>query len=94
MFRFPHAPASKLHCVSLTGQALSIRSVAKNTRGHAMHYTYILRSIKNPGAIYIGYTSDLKRRLSQHNDPRNTAFTKRHAPGEIESCILHNLLNV
>jgi predicted GIY-YIG superfamily endonuclease len=46
-----------------------------------------LKSIKNPGAIYIGYTSDLKRRLSQRNDPRNTGYTKRHAPWEIESCL-------
>ena len=35
----------------------------------------------NPqGEIYIGQTSDLNRRLAQHNDPdyRGTLHTKRH----------------
>ena len=50
-----------------------------------MFYTYILKSIKIPGAVYIGYTSDLKRRLSQHNDPQNTGYSKRYASWMVET---------
>ena len=32
-----------------------------------MHYTYILESEHQPGERYIGYTSDLKARLKEHN---------------------------
>jgi predicted GIY-YIG superfamily endonuclease len=52
-----------------------------------MYYTYILRSVKNHGAIYVGYTSDLKSRLAHHNNPQNHGYTKRYAPWEIESYI-------
>jgi putative endonuclease len=52
-----------------------------------MYYTYILRSIKNPGAIYIGYTSDLKSRLAHHNGPHNHGYTKRHAPWDVETYV-------
>ncbi len=31
-----------------------------------MHYVYILRNTKD-GDIYYGYTSDLKRRVQEHN---------------------------
>jgi hypothetical protein len=32
-----------------------------------MHYTYILESSTEPGERYIGHTSDLKKRLEEHN---------------------------
>ena len=44
------------------------------------YHVYVLM---NPdGALYVGQTSDLERRLAQHNDPscRGTLHTKRH-PG-------------
>ena len=50
-----------------------------------MFYTYILRSMKTHGAMYIGYTNDLKSRLENHNSLNNKGYTKRHAPWEIES---------
>lgn len=50
-----------------------------------MYYTYILKSNKNPGAIYIGYTKDLRARLSQHNNPQNPGYSKRHAPWVLET---------
>ncbi len=31
-----------------------------------MYYVYVLR--KGDGALYIGYTNDLKRRMSEHKD--------------------------
>ncbi len=50
-----------------------------------MHYTYILKSMKELGAIYIGYTKDLNGRLAQHNSPVNRGYTKRYAPWELET---------
>ena len=41
-------------------------------------YTYILQSKKN-NSLYIGYTSDLKKRLHQHNNGENTS-TKPFVP--------------
>ncbi len=35
-----------------------------------MQYLYIIKSIKTK-KIYIGYTSDLKRRLKEHNEGKN-----------------------
>lgn len=43
-----------------------------------MHYVYLLKSRKN-GNLYIGYSSDLKRRLSEHNNGQNRS-TKPYAP--------------
>jgi len=45
-----------------------------------MFYVYVL--INPQGKIYIGQTSDLQRRLEQHNNPncRFSLHTKRH-PG-------------
>lgn len=51
---------------------------------YIMHYVYILRSLKQEGAIYIGYTSDLKSRLKSHSAERNL-YSKRYAPWEIET---------
>lgn len=39
-----------------------------------MHYVYILRDLE--GRHYIGYTSDLKRRIQEHNNLQ-TRTTKR-----------------
>jgi predicted GIY-YIG superfamily endonuclease len=32
-----------------------------------MYYVYLLRSIPNPDQTYIGFTEDLKARLTSHN---------------------------
>lgn len=42
------------------------------------YYTYILQSEKN-GSLYIGYTSDLKKRLKEHNSGLSRA-TKPFIP--------------
>lgn len=46
-----------------------------------MYYTYILKSRKN-GKYYIGYTSDLRKRLKLHNSNKNLA-TKNLGPWEL-----------
>ena len=40
-----------------------------------MYYVYVLSNEQND--FYIGYTSNLKRRLKEHNESRNTS-TKYH----------------
>lgn len=46
-----------------------------------MYYVYILKSTKN-GQLYIGQSSDLKRRLSEHNAGLNVS-TKAYVPYEL-----------
>ena len=43
-----------------------------------MFYTYVLQSLKN-SSLYIGYTSDLKKRFQSHNAGSNKA-TKPFIP--------------
>ena len=52
-----------------------------------MYYVYILKSTKRPGAIYIGYTSDLKSRISEHNSISNNHYSSKYAPWELETYI-------
>ena len=46
-----------------------------------MYYFYILRSLKNK-KLYLGQTSDLKKRLLSHNNGENKA-TKPNIPYEL-----------
>ncbi len=49
-----------------------------------MHFVYILTSIQDPTKIYIGRTSDLNKRLSEHNRGESQ-YTKTFAPWKIET---------
>jgi len=44
-----------------------------------MYFTYVLYS-KRFEKIYIGFTSDLEKRLASHNDGRNKGWTKKFQP--------------
>ena len=46
-----------------------------------MYYVYILKS-KVTDKYYVGYTNDLKRRLSEHNSGKTKSLVK-HKPLEI-----------
>jgi putative endonuclease len=53
-----------------------------------MYYVYVLRSTKS-GRLYTGCTSDLRKRLAEHNDGRSE-YTKNRGPYELvyyEACI-------
>jgi len=52
-----------------------------------MYYVYILKSKKQLGAIYIGYTSDLKSRIVEHNSNSSKHYSNKYAPWEIETYI-------
>ncbi len=41
-----------------------------------VHYVYVLQSVADEG-LYIGYTSNLRRRLTQHNAGESTATSSR-----------------
>jgi predicted GIY-YIG superfamily endonuclease len=51
-----------------------------------MFYTYIIRSIPHPECRYIGFTSDLKRRLAEHNSG-HVAHTAPLCPWKMEAYI-------
>jgi len=50
------------------------------------YYVYILRSINSPSQIYVGHTSNLKQRLSEHNRG-TTTHTEKYKPWEIVTYI-------
>jgi putative endonuclease len=53
-----------------------------------MFYTYVLRSLRD-GKFYTGYTSDLKKRLNEHNNGE-VFSTKGRGPFRViyyEACI-------
>ena len=50
------------------------------------HYVYILRSKTKPDEKYIGYTTDLEKRLKKHNEG-GSSYTKSYRPWEIETAI-------
>ena len=51
-----------------------------------MRYVYILRSVHHPGQRYFGITSDLRQRLSYHNDGR-CVHTSKFRPWRIETYV-------
>ena len=51
-----------------------------------MQIVYILRSIKQPGRLYVGLTTDLEKRLEAHNT-YSSIYSKRYAPWEIEAYV-------
>jgi putative endonuclease len=50
-----------------------------------MYYVYILKSKKKEGATYIGYTSDLKSRLNEHNSTSKKHHSSKYVPWEVET---------
>jgi len=47
-----------------------------------MWYCYVLKSRKN-GRLYVGHTSDLDRRLQEHNSGIGGAYTKKNRPFDL-----------
>ena len=50
-----------------------------------MYFVYFLKSIKTPFR-YVGYTSNLKKRLFEHNSGQNKS-TKHYLPFELDAYI-------
>jgi putative endonuclease len=51
-----------------------------------MHYAYLLESLATPGERYVGQTTDLRARLSEHNAGKSS-YTSRHRPWRIVTYI-------
>lgn len=52
-----------------------------------MHIVYILKSINYPNRLYIGLTTNLEKRLANHNADSST-YSKRYSPWELETYIV------
>ena len=61
--------------VSRSHPSLKLRMV------HGMYYVYILESSKSK-SLYYGYTTDLKKRIAEHNSG-NSKYTKGHIPWKL-----------
>lgn len=46
-----------------------------------MHYVYVIQSLKNK-SLYIGYSTDIKRRILEHNCKKNLS-TKAYIPWKL-----------
>ena len=49
-----------------------------------VHHVYLLQSLRNK-SLYIGCTSNLKRRLAEHND-KKSFHTSKYAPWKLIYC--------
>ncbi len=47
-----------------------------------MYYVYVIRSINDPDQIYVGRTTNLAKRLSNHN-AGTSPHTKKYKPWEL-----------
>ena len=49
-------------------------------------YVYRIKSINFPNQVYVGITTDPKKRLADHNQGKST-HTNKYKPWKIEVCI-------
>ncbi|MCC3304823.1 GIY-YIG nuclease family protein [Sneathiella sp. HT1-7] len=56
------------------------------TKAGFMHYVYILQSIDYPERFYVGLTTDLNKRLAQHNNGESV-HTNKFNPWKIQTVI-------
>lgn len=47
-----------------------------------MYFVYIIRSVKSPEQVYVGKTTNLQKRLSNHNSG-TTYHTDKYKPWEL-----------
>lgn len=48
---------------------------------HAMHFVYMVRCTDD--TLYTGYTTDLERRIEEHNDGAGAKYTRGRTPVEL-----------
>ncbi len=51
------------------------------------HYTYILECSDN--SLYTGYTTDIERRVSEHNNGTGAKYTRGRTPVELKYVEFH-----
>ncbi|MGE0268565.1 MAG: GIY-YIG nuclease family protein [Candidatus Omnitrophota bacterium] len=52
-----------------------------------MYVVYILRSQSMPNKHYVGFTTDLKKRLTAHN-AKKSSYSRKYAPWEIHTYLV------
>jgi len=52
------------------------------------YYVYILRSKTNHERIYIGYTTNFRKRLNEHSNPDASAYTRQYSPWKVETYVV------
>jgi predicted GIY-YIG superfamily endonuclease len=55
-----------------------------------MYYVYILVSTRVASKIYVGFTTDLNKRLEKHNS-RQTAYAKRYVPWRVRTYLIFDV---
>ncbi len=55
-------------------------------RAQPIKYVYILQSLAEPDRFYVGLTSDLKRRLAEHN-AKEVPHTSKYAPWTLKTYV-------
>lgn len=53
-----------------------------STEVPSFYYVYVLQSINRPAQLYVGYSSDLRKRIKEHNAGR-TFSTKSYMPWQL-----------
>lgn len=72
-------PRNYIHIARSSSGSRLIGDPPKRWGQKIMWYTYNLISLKN-GRLYTGITSDIKRRVKEHNSKRGGHYTSRNAP--------------
>ena len=68
---------------SRAGTPYKIHSYLESSQ---MYYVYLLRSLKNSSATYIGFTTDIHQRLETHNSG-GSVYTKDFRPWKLVTCV-------
>lgn len=50
------------------------------------YYVYLIKSIKYPEIVYVGYSTNIKQRLETHNSG-GSIYTKDHRPWQLIVCM-------
>jgi len=53
-----------------------------------VYLVYVLISVHNPERYYIGITSDVDRRLKEHNGAKGSKYSRHYAPWQIETYVV------
>ena len=57
-----------------------------------MYYVYLIQSIKNSKRTYVGYTTDIQKRIEKHNEG-GSVYTAKYKPWKLITYIYFNSKN-
>jgi putative endonuclease len=77
----------------LAAMSSELRMAGHLQQFYMMFYTYIIESLNCPERHYIGHTSDLKKRVSEHNAGR-CEYTARFVPWKLKIYVAFETLEL